>query len=183
MRLNLPRFSRDEKQIISADLLNNTQKFQILNGVDLSTQEGKDRFIQAIIRGENPFKSASESQEATTEIDNNTTWSNLVSEANLDNRTITSPNPDKPVDEPIIRFALRKKTKELAADLGLGEDEIYSKILLDCATSVPKQCSIIQAVNFIRNYSDAPFLECDHCGATNRPAWTICRGCGEINPN
>ena len=41
---------------ILADLFSEQQESGFLNGVDLSTQEGKQKYIDAVIRGENPFE-------------------------------------------------------------------------------------------------------------------------------
>jgi hypothetical protein len=145
--------------------------------------DGEQAFIQAIIRGENPFNPVSNIQETDQVFDNNITWSSLVSEIGANDKTIENTNSENLINEPVVRLAVRKRTKEIAAEFGLDEDEISSKILSDCFDSVPKQCSLLQVINFVKNYSEMSFLECDNCGATNRPAWTICHDCGYVNSN
>ena len=92
MRYSLPNISQDTKDAILADVfLNNESGF--LNGVNLSTSEGKQQYIDAIIKGKNPFKKDENVEDAYDDLANinsgTITWADILRRAD-DNSIIST---------------------------------------------------------------------------------------------
>lgn len=170
---------------ILADLFSEQQESGFLNGVDLSTQEGKQKYIDAVIRGENPFekpenKEGSEEQFANINPDT-ITWSDIVRHADESSVVSTKANIQaltNPFSDSLLNLAFKKKLEEIHMETMLPIDEISPVLLERYSSDTSASTGLVKALKSIRNLSSSIFTECENCGFENQPGWYVCYSCG-----
>jgi len=185
MRLALKNISQEDKQKLLTDVFYNTVP-GFLNGVDLSTKDGKQKYIDAIIAGKKPFKNEENSEDERVEraninLNTITPWSDIVRQADSSSiapvKKIANSNSN-PFDDALLNVAYSKKIDEIQMDTSLSKDEISEKLLEKYSNTSSAQKSILSAVKFLHNITSSIFTECDECGGENHPLWSICQHCG-----
>lgn len=181
-RLSLKNISQDDKENIATDVLLGV-KTGFLNGVDLSTQEGKQKYIDAVIAGKNPFKNVKD-KELDTEnkpVNTATLWTDIVKQATDDDIDKVNLNAQTLFKNPLLNIAYNKKLEEIKMETALSSDEISGRMLNEYTNDISAQKNVISAVKFFYRMSSGIFTECDSCGGENTPAWTACQHCGVLS--
>lgn len=181
-KLSLKNISQDDKENIATDVLLGV-KTGFLNGVDLSTQEGKQKYIDAVIAGKNPFKNVKD-EELDTEnkhVNTATLWTDIVKQANDDDVDKVNLNAQTLFKNPLLNIAYNKKLEEIKMETALSSDEISGRMLNEYTNDISAQKNVTSAVKFFYRMSSSIFTECDSCGGENTPAWTVCQHCGVLS--
>lgn len=179
-KLALKNISPDEIKQIATDVLFG-EKTGFLNGVDLSTKDGKENYINAVIAGKNPFKNIKDVGDGdwNKDINTATSWQEIIEQAGDDSTTaIVNKNSKSPFENPLISSAYSKKMEEIQMETSLSSDDISGRMLSEYANDTNAQKSLLSAVKFFQRMSSSIFTECDSCGGENTPAWTTCQHCG-----
>jgi len=182
MRLGLKYISQETKDLLADVLAGRTSGF--LNGVDLSTPEGKRAYIEAIAAGKNPFRKQEEGEvsEENTTLNIIAPWADIVREANRNFTGTTEADLKStvsPFKDILLNTAYRKKLEEIQMETALPEDEIAERLLEEYSNYKPAQKSLSSAVKFFHDMSSDIFSECESCGHDNEPMWIICEKCGK----
>lgn len=178
-KLSLKNISQDDKENIATDVLLGV-KTGFLNGVDLSTKEGKKQYIDAVIAGKNPFKNDKDEESDTENKHVNTTtlWTDIVKQATDDDINKANLNAQTLFKNPLLNLAYNKKLEEIKMETALSSDEISSRMLDEYTNNISAQKSVTSAIKFFYRMSSSIFNECDSCGGENSPAWIVCQHCG-----
>lgn len=188
MKLALKHISHEDKIKIMTDVFSGTSS-GFLNNVDLSTKDGKQKYIDAIISGKNPFKN-DEDLEGVNDDDKNinintiTPWTDIVRQANSSSAVpIKADNSStkNPFGNALLNVAYSKKLEEIQMETALSKDEISARLLEEYSNNTSAQKNILSAVKSFHNMSSSLFTDCNECGGENPPLWTNCGHCGYSN--
>lgn len=183
MRLALDISRKSKTKLVTDVFLKNTSEF--LNGVDLSNEEGRKKYINAIIEGKNPFKKDEISEDDNTEkpninINTATPWIDIVQQASQGVAPImnTVSLSEHPFKNSLLNAAFRKRLSEIQIETSLSVEEISSKLLTRYSNNRVAQTDVFSAVKFFKDMDSGIFTDCDECGWVNAPSWSICERCG-----
>jgi hypothetical protein len=181
-KLSLKNISQDDKEKIATDVLLGV-KTGFLNGVDLSTQEGKQKYIDSIIAGKNPFKNVKDEELDNENKDGNTTtsWADIINKASGDDIDKVNFSFKTPFKNPLLNIAYNKKLEEIKMETALSSDEISVRMLDEYTNTASAKISVASAVKFFYKMSSSIFTECNSCGGENSPAWAVCQHCGVMS--
>jgi hypothetical protein len=188
MRLGLKHISDEDKLKIMTDVFSGALP-GFLNNVNLSTKDGKQKYIDAIISGKNPFKKDEDLKGVTDDekninINTITSWTDIVRQA--DSSSVVPVKAENssiknPFDNALLNVAYSKKLEEIQMETALSKDEISVKLLEEYSRNTAVQKNILSAVKFFHNMDSSLFTDCDECGGENFPLWTNCQHCGYSN--
>jgi hypothetical protein len=182
-KLVLKNMSEEDKNnILSSVFLN--KKYDLLNGVDLTTEDGKNKFIESIIDGKNPFNNTKDEDIdwINKNITTSTPWQKIVEESSDEavGQKIDIKS-DSPFENYLLNVAYSKKIKEFQVEIFLPVDEISDRMLNEYVNNTSAKKSISTAVKFFQRMSSDIFTECQSCGKDNTVPWKSCQHCGADN--
>ena len=188
MKLALHHLSQEDRQKLLTEVFSN-QTAGFLNGVDLSTEAGRQKYIAAVVSGKNPFEKSKNEQDedknkGNISVSTTTPWSEIIRQSDGD--LVVPEKPDigsiqNPFKNILLNIAYSKKNNEIQMETDLPAENISQRLLEIYSNNLSAQRNLISAVKFFRDITSSIFTECDNCGATNQPLWLTCETCGFTN--